>query len=244
VYHWHRAITLFQKEINQPIGLHNMDAILSTCMLLAILAFTCDDQSLAGSWIFSPTQSTTNWLYVQSGLSGILSKCAAHIDQSIWIPVLNDADDHKGTFSNKSPGAEGLPDAFVDLCEIDAWSNGENNPYHLPLRTLSALLNIQPSVANYCKLVTFIGRISGRYRDLVQQKDARALLILSYRFGLMCGVDQWWIQTRVRTESMAICMFLEHHHDSRIVKLLEFPAQACGYSLRSSQGGPHLLDSL
>src|SRR5436189_2415767 len=71
-YHWHRAITLFQKEINQPIGLHNMDAILSTCMLLAVLSFTCDDHSLAGSWIFSPTQSSTNWLYVQGGLLGIL----------------------------------------------------------------------------------------------------------------------------------------------------------------------------
>ena len=231
-YHWQRTVDLFQKEIDEPIGLHNMDAVLSTSMLLAVLAFTYDDHSVAGSWIFSPTQSSANWLYVQGGLLGILIQCAAHLDQSIWIPVLNDADDYKGTFSNEDPGPEGLPAAFVDLCEIDASSSGKNNPYHLPLRTLAPLLDIQPSAANYYKLVTIVGRISGQYRDLVQQKDPRALLILSYWFGLMCGVDLWWVRTRVRTECVAICMFLEHHHDPRIVKLLEFPAHACGYCLK------------
>ncbi|PGH18796.1 hypothetical protein AJ79_00209 [Helicocarpus griseus UAMH5409] len=229
VYHWQRTITLFQQEIMLPINQHNMNAVISTCMILAVLAFTCDDTKTAGSWIFSQTAGATNWLYVQGGLSAILSKYQDQADQNIWVPVINDADDHKGTISDDRPGPEGIPAGFVELCGIEEDSNRENNPYHAPLRVMANLQNIEPSSATFSKLVTFVGEVNHSYRELLRKKDPRALLILSHWFAMMCAVDQWWVQNRVRSECWAICRFLEKHSDVRIRRLLEFPARSCGY---------------
>jgi hypothetical protein len=40
----------------------------------------------------------------------------------------------------------------------------------------------------------------------------------------------------VRSECVAICMFLEASPDPRILELLEFPAEACGYAMSSIRG--------
>ncbi|KAK2805096.1 hypothetical protein FQN50_006341 [Emmonsiellopsis sp. PD_5] len=228
-YHWELAMASFQRELVLPPAQHNMDAMVSTCMMLAVLAFTGSNSQSSDSWIFSPVQSGTNWLYVQGGLSTILSQYKERAAQNIWIPAIHDADDHEGTFSDESPGPEGIPAAFVDLCDIDENSDSDNNPYHRPLRVISNLQRIEASSSTFTKLISFVGEIDNGYRDLLQNKDPRALLILAYWFGMMCAVDQWWVQKRVRSECSAICMFLTNNPDQRIQQLLEGPARACGY---------------
>ncbi|KMP03350.1 hypothetical protein CIHG_02714 [Coccidioides immitis H538.4] len=105
---------------------------------------------------------------------------------------------------------EDIPPAFRDLCGIGQTSDSSNNPYYLPLPTLFVLMRLEPSAANLSKLVIFVGQMLTGYRSLIQKKDPRALLILAYWFGLMCSVDQWWIQDRVRSECRAI--YLIHIH--------------------------------
>ena len=54
-YHWQRAISGFQAELNSQkgMGAHNMDALLSTSMLLAILSFSLDDFDPKKSFVYS-----------------------------------------------------------------------------------------------------------------------------------------------------------------------------------------------
>jgi hypothetical protein len=73
--------------------------------------------------------------------------------------------------------------------------------------------------------------IRGNYRNLLLEKDPRALLILGYWFAILCKLNQWWIDDRAKLECRSICMYLEHNDDHRIVGLLEFPAEACEYAL-------------
>lgn len=232
-HHWQQALTLFQKELNSPLGLHNMDAVLSTCMVLAIMSFSAEEFNPSKSWVFSPEPSAMNWLSIQSGLKSILIETKPYLHHSIWIPVFEESDDEEGTYADERPGTVGLPNEWVDLCEIDARSTVENNPYHAPVRLLAPLLNIEPGIHTFSKLVPFMGRIRLEFFQLLQSKDPRALLIISYWFGMMCSVEQWWILDRVRSEGIAICMFLEGHPDPRIRALLECPARACGYSSTS-----------
>ncbi|EAS30769.3 uncharacterized protein CIMG_06248 [Coccidioides immitis RS] len=105
---------------------------------------------------------------------------------------------------------EDIPPAFRDLCGIGQTSDSSNNPYYLPLPTLFVLMRLEPSAANLSKLVIFVGQMLTGYRSLIQKKDPRALLILAYWFGLMCSVDQWWIQDRVRSECRAISLACGH----------------------------------
>jgi hypothetical protein len=81
-------------------------------------------------------------------------------------------------------------------------------------------------------MTTFMGRLLPEFTNLLLQKDTKALVILSYWLAKMCSVKLWWIRSRVRLECMAICMYLENSDDSRILKLLESPAESCGYLLR------------
>ena len=231
-YHWQQAIQLFQREITSPVKLENMDSMISTCMSLTILAYTSDSDNPSASWVFSPI-AKASWLFVNGGLNSLIDRYAPTFAQSIWMPVLRDANDFSGSDYIEKAGRDGIAEEFADLCDIDDSSTNENNPYHEALRILAALMQLDFVSANFSKFVCFMRSIRGEYRDLLQVKDPRALLILGYWFAILCGVDQWWVQGRVKLECKAVCTYLEHHDDPRIVNLLEFPAEACGYVLSS-----------
>ena len=82
-------------------------------------------------------------------------------------------------------------------------------------------------------MTTFMGRLECDFLALCRKRDVRALIILVQWMGLMCAVAEWqpWIEGRIRAECIAICMFLEHSTDPMILRLLKFPAEACGYRL-------------
>ena len=238
-YHWRQAITLAHQDLNsaRQHGKDDIDALISTFMLLSVHYFTMNDQGPEGSWIFSsvsddkPRDLFFGWLFSCGGLTQVWVKFRAYPENSIWLPAVRDSDDHLGTFSDVTPGARGIPAPFVKLCELDETSTPENNPYHRPLRFLSALLRLDISSATFTKVVTFIRVIKERFRELLLEKDPRALLILVYWLALMYRTDQWWAQDRARNECQALCMYLELQGDRRITQLLEFPALVCGYEL-------------
>lgn len=221
-------------------GKDDIDALFSTFMLLPIRYSATDDHTPEKSWIFSmsnddkPYDLFAQWVFSCGGLEQILAKFNGYPQDSIWLPVIRDSDDHLGTFSDVTPGTRGIPAPFVSLCELDDTSTPDNNPYHHPLRFLSALLRLDMSSAAFTKVATFMRVIRGSFKDLLLQKDRRALLILAFWFALLYRTDQWWIQDRARTECQAICMFLELLGDRRIIQLLEFPALVCGYELSAS----------
>lgn len=231
-YHWQQAIKLFQKEINSPVKPENMDSVLSTCMLLTVLSYTSDSHGPSASWVFS-AHPRTSWLFVQGGLQPLVGHYRPSIANSIWMPVLQDANDFCGSEKIQMPGRDNIPEAFAHLCDIDDASDNENNPYHRPLRALSALLQLEFTSRNFAKFIYFLKMLSGSYGRLLEEKDPRALLILSYWFAMLCKIDQWWIQDRVRLECKAVCMYLENNDDPRIINLLRFPAEACEYKLAS-----------
>ena len=82
------------------------------------------------------------------------------------------------------------------------------------------------------KLTSFAPRLLPEFTGLLLRKDPKALVILSYWLAKMSELKLWWIPLRASLECTAICMFLENSKDSRILKLLEFPAKSCGYLLR------------
>ncbi|PGG99003.1 hypothetical protein GX51_06501 [Blastomyces parvus] len=228
--HWENALKTYRREISKPIDEHNMDPLMSTCMLLGTIIFSSDECKPANSWIFSSDPTRLSWLLGQSGLRYILETISMQqLQQSIWFEAFMESDDEDHSFSSHAPGREGLHPGLADLCEIDETTTVESNPYHWPLRMLSPLLPLKPDRHNFGKLITFMGRLEPAYTKLLQEKDPRALLILSYWLGKMCEEDQWWVYHRVSTECFAICMFLEHNEDPRIVDLLQYPAEKCGY---------------
>ena len=142
---------------------------------------------------------------------------------SIWKPVITQSDDVEGTFSNGIVSIEGLPIAFVELCDITAVSSRASNDYTHIVRLLSPLLRLEPDPENFTKLISFSGRTWPEFRPLLLRKDPRALLLLSYWFALLRQIDQWWLIQRARTECVAITAYLNELRDPHISALLSFP---------------------
>ncbi|KAK2752596.1 hypothetical protein FQN55_006709 [Onygenales sp. PD_40] len=231
-YHWQRAITLYQRELATPIGVHNMDGLMSTCMLMGVLSFASEDYHPEKSWLFSDDPTALNWLLLQCGLRYLLGFTAPHLQESIWFKVFMESDDDKHTYDDHRPGAEGLHPGLAELCGIEDDTTEETNPYHWPLRMLSPLLPLPPTREHFGKITSFMGRLLPDYTALLQKKDPRAVLILGYWLGKKCQENHWWMHPRVHSECIAVCMFLEDSEDPRILRLLEYPAENCGYLLK------------
>ncbi|KAK2766659.1 hypothetical protein FQN54_005971 [Arachnomyces sp. PD_36] len=232
-YHWQQCLLLYKKELKSGISAKNMDGLISTCILLSALMFATEDTDPKESWVFSSDPQALNWLAIQSGLRGLLEATGVGLHcQSMWWPVFMESRDEKGTFDDHRPGPVDINPGFVELCEIGPTTTEHTNPYHWPLRMLSPMMALQPGDGSIPKIITFMGRLLPDFMALLRKKDPRALLILSYWLALLCNTSHIWVASRGLKECRAICMYLEDSEDPRIVKLLELPANACGYLLR------------
>lgn len=236
VYHTQRTSALLNSKLSKPIAVEDADAIFATATLLNGIAFASVETTQPHkSWPLSSKPNNLQWLSLQQGIGLMTLATNPWRKGSAFESLFNENDDDQETFTDKRPGKAGLPQDFVDLCVITADSTADNNPYHAALRMLAPLFRIRRSMESLTQHLNFISSMRPEFISLLQQKDHRALLILSYWYGLMCEFQVWWMTQRVTVECTAICMYLDSCADSRIRQLLHFPAHACGYSLQASR---------
>lgn len=252
-YHWQRAINLFQSALQGNIGPHNMDALLSTCILTSTESLCPEDFAPEQSWVFSSDPSQLNWLCLQGGLRCLIQITTPYLSRSIWATPFMESREVIRHFSDLSPGRLGLHGGLADICAIKDDTTSETNPYHNELRILSPMLKMslssgssfstspssigddgEDALSKYNKFVIFMGRLSHEFIAVLRKKDPAALTIFAYWMALMCPLAdvQPWIKVKIIPECVAVCMFLETsaaQQDHRIMRLLEFPAKACGY---------------
>jgi hypothetical protein len=124
---------------------------------------------------------------------------------------------------------------LVELCEIadvltDPDTSEKCTPYHKIVRFLLHLRELSPTIANFDKIIAFLGVPTPEFQRLIRKKDPRALVILSHWFTIMFQVPLWWVTRRVKNECMAICMYLDRNcTDPRVARLMEFPKRICVY---------------
>ncbi|KAL4871369.1 hypothetical protein BDV12DRAFT_194434 [Aspergillus spectabilis] len=233
-HHWQHAIRHYSTELQSPIGPEEMDPLFSACLLMTVNSFAMDSYNPHQSFVFSPnTAESLNWLFVQSGLRHLLGRTAQWLRKSMWFEMFMDS--RSDLFNDQRSGKEGLHPDLADFCGISEFSTEENNPYVWPLRMLTPMLALKPTVETFPQITTFMGRLLPDYYERLIVKDPPALMILSWWLAIMLGVDLWWVNARARSECAAICMYLEESFDPVSLRLLEFPAQACGYLLQHVQ---------
>lgn len=233
-YHWQRCIQLFRTELQAGPTRQNMDALISTVMLIATHQFMlpepCPDVSK--SFVFAPAhqrEAHLAWLFISSGFQGLWRALGDNIEHSVWMPVLQDSDIRN--FKSPTlmqPSGDETHDLFLELCEVDTATTAEESPYYTLLESLLFLRQMSPSKNAFNKLVNFLGGIDHKFHRLLILRDKRALLILAHWLGLMCEIQQWWISGRSQAECLAITTFLMNDPDMRVRKLLEYPARVAG----------------
>lgn len=187
------------------------------------------------SWVFSNDPADLNWLLLQGGLRFLFQRTGQWLSSSLWLATFMEVHDYDIDFEDDRPGRVDLDPDLADLCGIDESSTTKNNPYLWPLRMLTGLLSLKPEHRSHQAYSMWMGRLEPGYLDCLVRREPPALVLLAWWLALMASLDDWWVRTRVRSECTAICMFLEGSEDLLVRRLLEFPAERCGYLLRHVQ---------
>ncbi|KAK3709293.1 hypothetical protein LTR37_011031 [Vermiconidia calcicola] len=164
--HWQTGLRLYRQvldEANKAAGPKpDFDATLTTTFLTVYFIFSLDDDIPPDTFSSQDDEKllhAVNPLSATAGFRVIREVYGDYMNSSVWIPVMQGSDDGSGTFSNAdTPGIDGLPAAFVELCELDETSNGQNNQYHFVLRLLVPLLRLERDSENFTKLIAYSGR--------------------------------------------------------------------------------------
>lgn len=234
-YFWQHAIRLYQAALSAPLEEKNVDALISSCMLMSVTTICPEHFDLTESWVLTGKPEAMNWLCLQSGLACILKLAAPYLSHCIWAKAFASLHtEEKAIFDHKEQqGREGLDPDLADLCGIDDFTTEMTNIYYAPLRMLTNLMALERNAPNSAHCGSLMGRLECEFLALLRERDVPALLILAHWMGLMCSLREWqlWIEGRLRGECVAICMFLERSSDPRVLRLLQYPAESCGYKL-------------
>lgn len=237
-YFWQKAINLYQKELTSNVTQENVDALLSSCMFMGVATVCPENFKTEDSWVLTNKPQGMNWLCLQSGLRCILALSKPFIPNSIWASAFAEIGQEEGDMFELEgiQGREGLDPDLADLCGIDDYTTENNNVYYAPALYLKSMMLLEHTPRKAWQCATFMGRLECGFLDLARVRDPAALILLSNWMGLMCLLSQWqpWVEGRIRKECVAICMFLEHSSDPRVLRLLQFPALSCGYELMAS----------
>ena len=225
-FHWHQSTALFNRKIEEPIHPSDRDALWATTILLGNLTFYhVDAASPEEAWpLRQSSPLDLNWLRMSDGKQEIWKLSQPLRDDSVWqVSARNYL-----SFLQVQPSATALgalPSAFIELCELNDFSDISRNPYYDAALSLGQSINNEDALTVIMNFIAFTTNMKLDYKRLLQQKDARALLILACWYAKVCQYQLWWIQGRVAMECRAICIYLEryHAHDAAIQELLLQP---------------------
>ncbi|KAM5445695.1 transcription factor [Microsporum audouinii] len=232
-HHWQRAIQSYRRALCYKVSPANIDALLTTCMLMAVNCMCPENFTPSDSWVLSSDPSAMNWVYLQNGLPYLLEVGGPFIPQSIWGPAFQAAEQaHDELLNGTLQGREGMHPKLADFCGITDSTTAETSPYFKPLQVVSTMLEMEKSASTAGYFSSFLGHLDPRFIELLRVKDTKALVILAHWMGIMCLISHWepWVEGRIRAECMAICIYLTPGADAQLLELLTFPSIASGFT--------------
>lgn len=231
VYRLSRAAALFNRKLSAPIQPPDCDALWATAALLGIIAFSSIEASKPEeAWpLRNPEPSDLEWIRMSESKMAIWNITNPLRPDSVFHTL---ADEYKtGYLVSAVPrsGIEGIPSVFIQLYGLDNSSSTDNSPYHAAVHAFAPLLSIECDQSTIARFLSFICHMHLDFKRLLEQKDPRALLLLSYWYAKVCH-SVWWIERRATLECQATCIYLERHHagETAIQELLQFPKMRCG----------------
>jgi hypothetical protein len=227
-FHWYRSIALFNSKLSQPVEPSERDALWGTAALLGVMSFGfIDVETSEEAWPLAPPSSLDlNWLKLSDGKKEIWNIIQPFRLDCVFQPLALEF----ATFLPipKGPGLEALPPQLIALYDLDVNSTTDNNVFYEPASILAKSFNIDLEYIAMSNFFSFVRQMSPGFKQLLERKDSRALLLLAYFYAQVCHYQYWWVR-RTMVECQAICTYLErnHRHEPEIQTLLQFPKMMC-----------------
>jgi hypothetical protein len=209
--HWNTATILFNRVLSRPIEPESRDALWATAALIGSNVFAyVEATNYEQSWPLKPSDpSDLDWLKLSEGKKAIWKLAEPSRPDSKFNVI---AKEHSYSVVPKWVEENNInaiaPDA-QRLFNIDHTSTITNNPYHLPALILSNLQFVPPTHENVLNFLYFLGYMTAEFRNLLEIKDPRALLLLGWWYKRLATSDLWWFARRAAVEGGAIQIWLE-----------------------------------
>lgn len=189
-----------------------------------------------------PNESDLDWLRMSELKMAVWEVANPMREESAFY-------DHEYVISSPpdiaTSGIDKIPFAFLRLFELHNSSTPQNNIYYTAVQTVLPILSLPYTKGAFVLFYGFVRHIQPAFKQLLAQKDSRALLLMAYWYTIIRGAE-WWIERRATLECQAICIYLERYHadETLLQELLQFPKMFCDLgatskdsSLRSRSSG-------
>lgn len=218
LHHWNIATTLFNQVLSRPIDLTARDALWATAVLFGIAGIAyVESTNPIFAWPLKPADSNDlNWLRLSDGKKAIWKiadplrpdsvfrhMAAANMDSVRAVPAWIEENDFRGLDRD---------DDIRAVFNLSPDSTVENNPYHLSLLILARLQSTPPTHDFVIPFLVFIGHMGDEFRNLLEVKDPRAVLLMGWYYKMLQGCEVWWLRRRADTEGEGVRIWLETHH--------------------------------
>ncbi|ORY12623.1 hypothetical protein BCR34DRAFT_482382 [Clohesyomyces aquaticus] len=222
LHHWNTGNALFNQILSRPIAPASRDALWGTAALIGALTFSyieTSDPEL--SWPIKESETgDLAWLKLSDGKKAIFEiaqpmradsafASLREEHERLWVPSWVDEDD-LGKLSGE------LKDLFgIESGGGTSGTGQTDNPYHIPALILSHLKDITPNHDNILNFLLFMNYLTPQFKQLLEVKDPRALMLVGWWFRRLEKGAQWWLAGRARVAAEAIRIWLKRWYGGR-----------------------------
>lgn len=227
LYHWCEATSQFNRKLTDSLTPSERDAIWITSVILGcttlgqVVGETPEDV-----WpLNSPSHTDLDWVKLGEGKKAVWRITDPSRPDSVLRPLAAKHHDGFMTRPADQEAFKALPPELVELCGLGEDASPEANPFYTPGAMLGRVMPVEFSDETFLKFMTFMTAMPREFRDLLEAKDHRAILIMAYFVAKMRGPSPWWSGRRLQLECEAMCRYLArfYGHIPHMEKLLEFP---------------------
>ncbi len=212
-YHWAMASQLFNRELSERSATYDRDAVwMAAAFMSWIVLYAVETQNPEEVWPLSAASPDIPWFPIQKGLRTIWQMVQpGRVYSKFFKDVSTDPNERCLDMPSPRPGIAGIPQALVDMCELDQYTNAENNPYQSAVCTLSTVLRSSSTQSNSLGFLAFINATEPKFESMLRQRDPRSLCLMALWYGIVPKLA-WWISLRASLERKAIRIYLDRYH--------------------------------
>jgi hypothetical protein len=225
LHHWSTATMLFNKVLSQAIRPESRDALWATAALIGCSGFAYVESSNPEElWPLKPAEpSDLDWIKLSEGKKAVWKLVDPTRPDSVFNNFARESEHQVIPSCVRENDISQVPEHMRRLFNMDETSTIQNNPYHLPALILARLLHLPPNHENALNFLYFLGYMTNEFRNLVEDKDPRAVMILGWWLNKLQESDLWWLKRRANKGGKAIQIWLDRRFggEKRVIEMYD-----------------------
>ncbi|KAK4180628.1 hypothetical protein QBC36DRAFT_19543 [Triangularia setosa] len=222
------------------------DAMFVGTILLSCTSFAQLDPSLplTSHWPFVSSPHDLDWLKICTGKREVQKLADTHAADSslrdISTEFLLAGPSARVELLSEQEAISQLPGPLRSLLRLDHEGvSAKTNAYYEAGVVVGRVLPLEISEDNLLACLVLVSFLPVRFREMLEEKDPKALLLFAWYHAKLGQFGRWWIWRRAAVEGRAIVAYLERYYGGLVGgdgELLGYPRRWCGMEVMVNEG--------